>query len=245
MTTRPRLYFSFRSPYSWLAVHRLREAVPDLFQVLDLVPYWSPEERTARELERRGGRIHYTEMSRAKRLYLLPDVKRLADRAGLPVVWPSDAGPRWDLPHLAWLLARRMGRPAEFYDALVEARWGRGECVWDPGVVRRAASCAGIDPDLVLAAPEDPEVWGEAVGCLYQAHLDSVFGVPYLKWGRHRFWGFDRLDVFLEIWPPAERGGPRASAAGGIDYGDLCSDLPAELLDEGYAYDDDCAGGCG
>ncbi|WP_433241172.1 2-hydroxychromene-2-carboxylate isomerase [Streptosporangium sp. CA-135522] len=206
MSRRPRLYFSFRSPYSWLTVLRLREAVPDACETVDFFPYWDPDEQTGRALAERGGEFHYIQMSRAKHLYMLLDTKRLAQQQGLAMAWPIDVDPWWELPHLAWLYARRQGRAWEFYDAVTEARWGRGDNICDPEVVRAAARQAGLDPEAAIAAAGDPDIRAEAVGSLYQAYLDDVFGIPYLKWGRHRFWGFDRLDAFLDAWRPVLQG---------------------------------------
>jgi 2-hydroxychromene-2-carboxylate isomerase len=221
----PRLYFSLRSPYSWLAVHNLRTKVPNLFQEMQVIPFWQPDELSAEALRQRGGDTLYQQMSRAKHLYLLMDVKRLADRAGLSIRWPVDVDPWWELPHLAWLLAQRKGRAVEFYDGLMEARWGQGQNICDPEVVRAVARRAEIDPELAVSAPHDLSLREEAVSCLYSAYLDDVFGVPYLKWGMHRFWGVDRVEAFLQIWQP--------------------TGLPAELLDARYAYDADTVGGCG
>ncbi|HEU4425175.1 MAG TPA: DsbA family protein [Pilimelia sp.] len=208
MRKRPRLYFSFRSPYSWLTVRRLRTVVPAAFEALEWCPYWDPDERTSRALDQRGGEFHYIQMSRAKHLYMLLDTKRLAQQEGLSMAWPVDIDSWWELPHLAWLVARRHGLAAEFYDAVTEARWGRGDDICQPDVVAAAAARAGLDPRLAVGAPDDPDIREEAAGCLYQAYLDDVFGIPYLKWGRHRFWGFDRLDAFLAVWQPALEGAP-------------------------------------
>ncbi|OLT19109.1 disulfide bond formation protein DsbA [Actinomadura sp. CNU-125] len=206
MRGRPRLYFSFRSPYSWLTVDRLRRTAPDAFEAMDLFPYWDPDERTGAALAGLGGEFHYVQMSRAKHLYMLLDTKRLAERQGMRMAWPVDVDPWWEPPHLAWLYARRQGRATRFYDAIVEARWGRGEDICLPETVRAAAERAGLDPDRAAAAPDDPDIREEAANCLYQAYLDDVFGIPYFKWGRHRFWGFDRLDAFLDVWRPATEG---------------------------------------
>jgi len=62
--------------------------------------------------------------------------------------------------------------------------------------------------------------------------------VPYLRWRRHRFWGFDRVDAFLSAWRhPARIPEPAgaASASGG----------PVAALAPELAYDSDTAGGCG
>ncbi|HEY3259300.1 MAG TPA: DsbA family protein [Pseudonocardiaceae bacterium] len=207
---RPRLYFSLRSPYSWLTVHRLRAEVPGVLDAVDWFPYWDPDQQTSQGLELRGGEFHYIQMSRAKHLYMLLDTKRLAEQQGLTMSWPVDVDPWWELPHLAWLWARREGRPWEFYDAIMAARWGRGDNICEPDVVRAAAEQAGLDPDRAVGAADDPSIREEGVGCLYQAYLDDIFGIPYMKWGRQRFWGFDRVDAFLDAWQPALRAASRS-----------------------------------
>ncbi|MFF0718310.1 2-hydroxychromene-2-carboxylate isomerase [Micromonospora sp. NPDC003816] len=243
MKKRPRLYFSFRSPYSWLAVHRLRAEVPDLFAQVDWFPYWDPDEKTNAALAERGAEMHYVQMSRAKHRYLLVDTKRLAQRAGLPMAWPIDVDPWWDLPHLAWLLARRAGRAVPFYDALVAARWERGEDICTPEVVARAAVEAGIDPVAAQNAPQDETLRAEGVDCLAAAYDDDIFGIPYLRVGRHRFWGLDRVDHFLAEWRPENTPTPEASPAVPTAVRDGAA-VPAAVLD-GAAFDTDTAGGCG
>lgn len=228
---RPRLYFSFRSPYSWLTVHRLRAAAPDAFDALDWHPYWDPDEHTTAGLAQRQAEFHYVQMSRAKHLYLLSDTKRLAGELGLTMAWPIDVDPWWELPHLGFLAARRAGRGPQFYDAVIAARWQRGENICTPEVIRAAAVEAGADPDAVVSAPGSPSIRAEGVDSLVTAYEDDVFGIPYLRFGRHRFWGYDRLAMFLQTWRPSA---PALRAAG--------APQPAAV---GAAYDADTAGGCG
>jgi 2-hydroxychromene-2-carboxylate isomerase len=232
MNRRPRLFFSFRSPYSWLTVHRLRAAVPDAVDRLDWYPYWDPDDRTSAGLAARQAELHYVQMSRAKHLYLLLDTKRLAQGLGLPMAWPIDVDCWWELPHLAYLAARRQGRAMAFYDQIIAARWGRGEDVCTPEIVRKAAEAAGLDPDLAVNAPDDESIRAEALDCLVTAYEDDVFGIPYLRLGRHRFWGYDRLDAFLDHWHGVDGRGVDASVA---------PPVPVPVL----AYDTDTAGGCG
>ncbi len=83
-------YFSFRSPYSWMA-HRLAEQIPDLD--IEYRPFFEPDLVTEALLAERGGSVIYTPMSREKHLYMLQDVRRLAGRLGFPLTWPVDREP--------------------------------------------------------------------------------------------------------------------------------------------------------
>jgi 2-hydroxychromene-2-carboxylate isomerase len=226
---RPRLYFSFRSPYSWMAVHRLRQALPDAFQRIELMPYWDPDEQTTRALLERDAELPYQQMSRAKHRYVLIDTKRLATRAGLAMAWPVDVDPWWELPHLGWLAAHRAGYGEQCYDALVAARWQQGLDICTPEVFTKAVAGAGLDSDALLAAAHRPDVRAAGVDCLVSAYHDDVFGVPFLLSGRQRYWGFDRVDMFLA---DLRAGRP-----------DVDVRVPATVPSSGY--DTDTAGGCG
>jgi 2-hydroxychromene-2-carboxylate isomerase len=235
----PKLYFNLRSPFSWMALRRLEERFPQAPERIEYIPYWDPDERTRQALGERGAAFHYTQMSKAKHLYILQDTKRLSQRFGYRMAWPIDVDPWWEVPHLGWLAARRLGRERELYAALTAARWERGENICDPEVLRRAAEEAGVDPEPVLAAVDDPEIRAEGVGALERAYHEDVFGIPYFKLGRHRFWGLDRLDDFLtglgELPAPDRAGAPADPGAG----------IPDGLAELVGALDHDSAGGCG
>lgn len=234
----PRVFFAFRSPFSWLALERLRRAVPDAQERLEFIPFWEPDRRTAAGLAARGASMHYVAMSKAKHLYILHDTKRLAEQAGMKMAWPIDDDPCWELPHLGWLLARRLGAGVAFYDAVIAARWQRGENICDPAVLRALADGIGLDDDAIAAAADDPELRAAGVECLVEAYRDDIFGVPYFRAGRHRFWGLDRLDAFL-----AALRSPALVANG--HAGGAFEGVPAGLLARVGAYDTDAPGGCG
>lgn len=202
----PRIYFSFRSPFSWLALRRLEERAPALVESLELIPYWEPDRITAGRLEALGAAIHYGPMSKAKHLYILQDVKRLARKCGVEVIWPIDVDPVWEVPHLAWIKARREGRARSFYQAVVDARWKRGENICDPAVVHRLADSLGLAGDRIAGALDEEDVRREGVEHLVRAYEDDIFGVPYMRYGQHRFWGFDRLDDFIAVVMEAQDG---------------------------------------
>ena len=224
-----------------LAMERLQKAVPDALSRFELIPFWDPDVVTQRDLEEVGAGSHYVQMSKAKHLYVLQDTKRLVQRLGLRMVWPIDVDPWWEVPHLAWLKARRLGLAAPFYAAITAARWERGENVCDPEVIRGLGPQIGVNGDLLAGATEDREIRNEGLECLAAAYHDDIFGVPYFRVGRHRFWGLDRLDEFLDIVLPTLEG----RAATSVNELEPLEGVPVALRSMVGGYDTDTAGGCG
>lgn len=189
----PRMYFSFRSPRSWLALRRLEERRPDLSATVRYVPHWTPEPWLRSALAERGSGVLETPLSRAKHDYLVDGTDRLVRQFNYRMTWPADLDGRWDLPHLAWLSAQRQGLGTPFYRAAVRARWERGENICDPVILRAIAAEAGLDPQVAV---DDESLRAEAVEAHEWAFDDDIFAVPYFIVGRHRCWGLERLDDF-------------------------------------------------
>ncbi|MCX4763936.1 DsbA family protein [Streptomyces sp. NBC_01275] len=251
MRRRPRVYFSFRSPYSWIAIDQLERRFPRAGEYLDYCPYWEPEGGILQDIRAQDAEVLYTPMSKAKHLYLLADIKRTAARFGSPLVWPIDTDQAWELPHLAWLKARRQGQERVLYRALVEARWHRGEPICDPSVLARAADEAGLDGADLVAAEHDPLIRAEAVEVMVAAYYDDIFGIPYFRIGRERLWGLDRLDEFvaaLEAAHPDREGAPAPQPQPQPQprpESRLIPVPPADAAEHIGLYDRDTAGGCG
>jgi 2-hydroxychromene-2-carboxylate isomerase len=220
---RKRFYFNLRSPYSWLANHDL--AAHDVAD-LEWLPYWEPDEHTLRLLADADGRYHYAEMPRAKNMYILQDVRRLAAARGLSPRWPVDRAPHWEVPHLGYLHAAAHDRGAEYVALAHRARWERGEDICAPATVGRIGAELGLDPEATASAWRDPGLRADGVAALLSADRDGVFGVPFFVNGRQKFWGVDRLADFV------------ASAAR--------APVPAALSTVALSTaDDGHAGGCG
>jgi 2-hydroxychromene-2-carboxylate isomerase len=192
----PVFYFSLRSPYSWLAYRVLLAHYPDVAEPARWEPFWEPDEDWQRTLAEAGGRFHYVDMSRAKAMYILQDVRRLARERGLTISWPIDLAPRWEVAHLAFLRARRCGAGRPFIEAAYRARWEQGRDISEPGTIGEIAAELGLDPDAHARAVDDPELRQEALDALLALDRDGVFGVPFFTLGRDRFWGLDRLPHF-------------------------------------------------
>jgi 2-hydroxychromene-2-carboxylate isomerase len=234
MTTRrpPRFYFSLRSPYSWLAYRELLRYHPDVAEALEWRPFWEPDQLSERLLAEAGGEFWYTPMSRPKHLYVLQDVRRLAAARGLSVSWPVDREPCWEIPHLAYLVARGHGRGPDFVAAAYAARWERGENICDRSTIAAIGASLDLEPAELAGAADDPETRAEGVTALLAIHRDGVFGVPFFVTGFDKYWGVDRLAEFVtavraqlpDTPPPPE---------------------PAMAPGTGRTIDDGHAGGCG
>jgi 2-hydroxychromene-2-carboxylate isomerase len=179
-----RFYFSFRSPYSWLAFHRLGPALAKLPVTIDRIPVFPPPD--------------YPNDPTAvpnKAAYIAHDVARVAEAYGLPFRSPDKLDTEWVRPHAAFLFAKDQGRDDAFGKAMYAARWSRGEDVGDDAVMAAAAREAEIDADGAVAAANDEakhkRVWE---GMIQAAGEDNIFGVPYYVFRGERFWGNDRID---------------------------------------------------
>lgn len=229
-----RFYFSLRSPYSWLAHRDLTQREPKLAAALEWRPFFEPDKISSRLLAELGGTFPYTPMSRAKHLYILQDIGRISAQRGLRVTWPVDRDPVWEVPHLAYLVARRKGRGGEFVAEAYRARWEEGHDICDRAVVGEIATRIGLEARELAAACDDPVMRREGAGCLMEVCEDGVFGVPFFVQGRRRFWGLDRLPDFVAHMSGS--GVPLRSVPG----------LPASAVGLGSrAVDDGHAGGCG
>ncbi|MFG3283174.1 2-hydroxychromene-2-carboxylate isomerase [Streptomyces sp. NPDC048111] len=230
----PTFYFSLRSPYSWLAHRDLTREHPDIADAVRWRPFFEPDELSTRLLTEAGGSFPYTAMSRAKHLYVLQDVGRIAKSRGIALRWPVDRDPVWEVPHLAHLVAERAGLGRAYVAAVYRARWEQGRDICDRAVIGGIGAELGLDPAELANACDDPELRAEGVRLLLDVDTDGVFGVPFFVHGFNRFWGLDRLPAFVAHL--RERGLPAAAlprpvgAAVGLGPGSV---------------DDGHAGGCG
>ncbi|WP_156727250.1 2-hydroxychromene-2-carboxylate isomerase [Streptomyces apocyni] len=195
----PRWYFSFRSPYSWMAYRDLIGQYADVAEQIEWLPFWEPDEPTLEHLERNSIQLPYVPMSKEKHLYILQDVRRLTRARGLDMVWPVDPAPRWEVSHLAYLAAEEQGAGRRFIDAVYRARWELGDDISAPDTMRRIGKELDLDPELLAGAHENPEVREQGLAALDSLHRDGVFGVPYFISGFEKFWGVDRLPLFVEM----------------------------------------------
>jgi len=178
-----RFYFSFRSPYSWLAFHRIDRAVEGLPVEIRRIPVWPPKNFD-----------NDPAASPVKLRYLLADVGRMAEAYGLPLRWPKVRETNWVLPHTAYLHAEDRGKGLAFARAVYAARFSEGRDVGDPETLARLAAACGLDSEETLRAARDPALEGRVAAGIMEGAKEGLFGVPFLVYRDQAFWGNDRLE---------------------------------------------------
>jgi len=201
------VFWSFRSPWSYLATRRLRDWQEQFeltvnFRVVYPIAIRTPE--------------FFQQVQPQWFSYFGLDVYRVAEFLGLPFVWPKpdpviqridkDGGRQTatEQPYIHRLsrlgvLAEEMGHGIEFADEVSTVIWGGIEG-WDQGDhLAKAAQRAGLE-----LADMEQQIGAEA------QRLDSVieanqvdhdraghWGVPTCVYRGEPFFGQDRLDVLL------------------------------------------------
>lgn len=195
-----RFYFSFRSPYAWLAAERLDEELGALGVPIERIPIYPIP----------GAFPNDPNAVREKIVHLVQDVRRLTRERGLSVRFPSAAEADWALPHGAYRVAEAEDEAAggRFMLEVFRKRFGEGLDVGDEAVVADAATRAGLDPQTILDGARDAGLRADVAGAWERARVrDGVFGVPTFVYSGEIFWGQDRMHHVRAAVEAAARGG--------------------------------------
>ncbi|HEX6859968.1 MAG TPA: DsbA family protein [Caulobacteraceae bacterium] len=181
------LWFSFRSPYSYLIMPRIRRLAAHHGAELKLRPILP--------MVMRG-----LPVPPPKRLYIVLDCKREAERLGLPfgkIVDPVGAGAERALAVLHHAMPLGLGE--DFAELAMRGAFAEGiDLASDAGLLGVAVR-AGLSEAEVRAALAD-DSWREAVEANRQALFDAgLWGPPSFRLhGGPAYWGQDRLWVLEE-----------------------------------------------
>jgi 2-hydroxychromene-2-carboxylate isomerase len=183
------LWFSFRSPYSYLALERI-EAV--------LAPYGVPLVlKPIAPLVARG-----LPLPGVKRMYIVRDAKREADRHGIPFGELCDPlGPGIDHCIAIAHRAAQHGQAMAFARSAMRGIWAEALDMTEYVDLRTVVERAGIAWDDARAALA-PEAVGEATKAAQASATElavySLWGVPSVRCGELVAWGQDRLDLLAD-----------------------------------------------
>ena len=195
------LYWSFRSPYSYLATRRYREMTERFRLTIRLRPVYPLAVREPDFFERQHPNwLRYT----------MIDAVRVAQFHDVPIARPEPDPIVQDLatrriaaeqPHIHRLTrlgqaAARQGRGLEYADEVSRLIWG-GTPGWNEGDhLAGAAKRAGLDAEALEAeaAADVAALDAEIAGNLAALERAGHWGVPTLVFGGEPFFGQDRFD---------------------------------------------------
>ena len=212
MTLTYDLYWSFRSPYSYMLTHKLVALDRDYDVAGNIRPVYPLAVRTPEFFETRDP-LWFS--------YFQADIHREAAFLGLPLRWPRPDPVKMDFatrtypkeqPHIHRLTqmgvaAAEMGRGLQFLDEVSKVIWSGEVDDWHEGdYLADAARRAGLDPDALArtvdaeadrlhAVIEESQVAQRAAG---------HYGVPMIAFNGEPFFGQDRFDQFK--WRLAQQG---------------------------------------
>ena len=186
---RPALHFfcSLRSPYTYVAVPRVRRLAEHYGAELHL--------RFVLPMVMRG-----LPVPREKRLYILRDTKREAERLGLPfgrIVDPVGVPTERGLAVLHHAVGA--GNGPQFLESFMRGVWAEGIDAGSDDGLQQIAGQAGLDGAFVNAALADPS-WREVAAANREEMLAlGLWGVPSFRvddaparWGQDRLWRVER-----------------------------------------------------
>ncbi len=179
-----RFYFSFRSPYAFLAHHRAGRAFHGLPVTIQPIPVFPPPDYP-----------NDPAAVPAKLAYIARDAARIAREYGLPpFTWGGDVKTDWMRPHAAWVFASDSNEADAFARGVFAARFCDSRDVGADETLRDVGARCGLDPDAVVRAAGDPALHQRVGLGMLQAREDGIFGVPFFAWRDQRYWGNDRLE---------------------------------------------------
>jgi len=205
MTLNADLYFSFRSPYSYLAIGRYRAMSEDYDLEIALRPVYPIAIRDPEILFGKHANPLATR-------YIMIDSFRAAQFHGIPFRWPRPDPVVQDMitreiaaeqPYIHSLTrmgqaAARRGRGLAFADEVSKVIWSGEVDDWHEGDhLRRASERAGLDYDDLAAEAEKEAEALDAEIAQNQEALQAAghWGVPTLVFEGEPFFGQDRIDM--------------------------------------------------
>lgn len=222
------LYWSFRSPYSYLALHHVRALARTYHLRVNAKVVYPLAIRTPDFFRR---------MDSGWRPYLLIDTQRLAHYLGMPFKRPTPDPIVQDpvtlviseeQPHIHRLTrlgaeATARGRGLEFINSVGTLLWNGSVSGWNEGDhLRRAAAQAGLDlDDMEDAIARDPAARDAAIKRNEEAlKAAGHWGVPTFVFRGEPFFGQDRIDLL--VWRLQQHGlRRRTDAPGAPGTGDV------------------------
>lgn len=213
MTAAIDVFWSFRSPYSYLVTPDLLKLRADYDVKVAL--------RVVLPIALRASKTVFDASDRKRPQYILLDSMRRAQMLGLPFVWPSPDPVLQDMATFAvaaeqpmierlsslGIAAERSGRGIDFAYHVAALLWG-GTRGWDQGnLLQQATKKAGLDLGELEASIARYDAMAEVAKNHELLEAARHWGVPTMVFKGEPFFGQDRIDTLR--WRLDQAGVPR------------------------------------
>jgi 2-hydroxychromene-2-carboxylate isomerase len=205
MTLDVDLYFSFRSPYSYLSLPRIAKLAADYDVTVNLRPVYPLAVRVPGFFKKTNPQFLR---------YIAIDAPRVAQHESIPFGFPRPDPIVQDLntlevaehqPYIRRLtrlgaLAQLEGRSLALAGAIAPVLWGGAIKEWHQGDhLARAAQAAGFDLAAMDKAIEaDPDRYEQLISANEKDHAAAGhWGVPTFVFEKEPFFGQDRIDLLI------------------------------------------------
>lgn len=192
MSLQVEVFYSFQSPYSYLAI----ESIYDLEKKYDIELLWQPFSAKASSQQGAAGAVLAEKFS-----YLIEDTKRYAAKLNLPLEypesWPTEEFDPTRITRGA-LVAADMGILMEYNYKVFQRWWGEG---LDPNEEEFTAElCEDLDIELgdFLSKSSASEVRQRLKAIYARGRKLGVFDTPTIVIDKERFYGIDKLPYLEE-----------------------------------------------
>lgn len=187
------LYYDFRSPYAYLAAHRIETG---RFAPARPIRWRWRAVSIDVLLNLQAGRAplaaYADPLAAPKRRHLVADVGRCARLYEAPLRRPVPARPDPTLALCVATLLEEDGAGAGFHMAVFRALWEQQRDIADPAVL---AAALPEPAAALLERARDPRVRQTLIANSQTAYDRGVFGVPSFVLGDEVYFGADRLDL--------------------------------------------------
>jgi len=182
------MWFSFRSPYSYLALEQIEAVIAPYNLLLELHPIMP--------MVTRG-----VPLPNVKRMYIIRDAKREADRLHLPfgeVCDPIGAGVDHCMAIAYWASKRSQADLLAFAKSAMRGIWSEARDMAEYVDLKFVVERAGLPWAEAKEALAAPEVTGWANAAATDMAVFNLWGVPSFKVGDFVAWGQDRLPLLAD-----------------------------------------------
>ncbi|HUS31898.1 MAG TPA: DsbA family protein [Kofleriaceae bacterium] len=182
------MWFSFRSPYSYIALEQIESIIAPYDVTLQLRPIMP--------MVTRG-----VPLPNVKRMYIVRDAKREADRSGIPfgeLCDPLGAGVENCVAIAYWAEKRSQADLLAFSKSAMRGIWSEARDVAEYVDLRHIVERAGLPWAEAKDSIGNPEAAKWATAAVNDLQVIALWGVPSFRIGDFVAWGQDRLPLLAD-----------------------------------------------